>query len=522
MLGKKITIRKGQLGLLSKEGDYFQVLEAGEHRLPGWFSPPEVMLVNLDDAEVATEMAEYLRHYQPDWCERYCLCADLNDNEVGLLFQDNVLLEILPPLSRRLFWKQDERRRIERLSLEQARLPDSVVNALLQLQSRKQTVKGAEGVMLVQIPAWYAGVLKIDGVIQPLLETGNSGYWHFNHELEVTMIGLDEVDVPEEMAEYLRHYQQEWSERYCLRIDLAEDEVGLRFENGVLREILPPSSRRLFWQRDERLHIERLGLTDAQAPADVVNALLQPKLRNRAVKGAEGVMVVQVPAWHVGVLKIDGATQDLLAPGVSAYWRFNHTVEAEVVDTRLQALEISGQEILTRDKVNLRLNLAANWRYHDVLRAFGQLAKPVEHLYRELQFALREAVGTRSLDELLENKQLIDEVVSAQAAARLTEYGIELASLGVKDIILPGEMKTILSRLVEAEKSAQANVIRRREETAATRSLLNTAKVMENNPVALRLKELETLEKVAERIDKISVFGGLDQVLQGLVQIKGA
>lgn len=58
----------------------------------------------------------------------------------------------------------------------------------------------------------------------------------------------------------------------------------------------------------------------------------------------------------------------------------------------------------------------------------------------------------------------------------------------MKDIVLPGDMKAILSQLVEAEKSAQANVIRRREETAATRSLLNTAKVMENNPVALRLK----------------------------------
>ena len=101
-------------------------------------------------------------------------------------------------------------------------------------------------------------------------------------------------------------------------------------------------------------------------------------------------------------------------------------------------------------------------------------------------------------------------------------FGMEIASLGVKDIVLPGDMKNILAQLVEAEKSAQANVIRRREETAATRSLLNTAKVMENNPVALRLKELEkTLERVAERIDNISVFGGLDQVLHGLVNIKG-
>ena len=100
------------------------------------------------------------------------------------------------------------------------------------------------------------------------------------------------------------------------------------------------------------------------------------------------------------------------------------------------------------------------------------------------------------------------------------ERGLLLDGLGVKDIVLPGEMKTILAQMVEAEKAAQANVIRRREETAATRSLLNTAKVMEGNPVALRMKELETLERVAERIDKIFVFGGLDQVLNGLVKLR--
>jgi hypothetical protein len=102
---------------------------------------------------------------------------------------------------------------------------------------------------------------------------------------------------------------------------------------------------------------------------------------------------------------------------------------------------------------------------------------------------------------------------------KLAGYGLQLDSVGVKDIVLPGEMKTILAQVVEAGKSAEANVIRRREETAATRSLLNTAKVMEDNPVALRMKELETLERVAERIDKISVGGsvlnGLDQVLNG-------
>ena len=337
---------------------------------------------------------------------------------------------------------------------------------------------------------------------------------------EVLLITLDGSEVPDVLADYLRRFQPEWVERYCVVADLSETEAGALYMDGILLEILPPSTRRLYWRVEDDLTLVRMNTQQVQVQTEVMNAVLQPR-RKGAVKGRDAILTVQVPAWHVGVLKIDGETQALLPPGLTAYWKINHLVDAEVVDTRLQVLEVSGQEILTKDKVNLRINLAANWRYSDVLLAFSQLTKPIDHLYRELQFALREAVGTRTLDELLEDKQVIDDVVSEQVKSRMLPFGMEIASLGVKDIVLPGDMKNILAQLVEAEKSAQANVIRRREETAATRSLLNTAKVMENNPVALRLKELETLERVAERIDNISVFGGLDQVLHGLVNIKG-
>lgn len=337
---------------------------------------------------------------------------------------------------------------------------------------------------------------------------------------EVLLITLDGSEVPDVLADYLRRFQPDWVERYCLVADLSETEAGALYMDGILLEILPPSTRRLYWRVEDDLTLVRMSTQQVQVQTEVMNAVLQPR-RKGAVKGRDAILTVQVPAWHVGVLKIDGETQALLPPGLTAYWKINHLVEAEVVDTRLQVLEVSGQEILTKDKVNLRINLAANWRYSDVLLAFSQLTKPIDHLYRELQFALREALGTRTLDELLEDKQVIDDVVSEQVKSRMLPFGMEIASLGVKDIVLPGDMKNILAQLVEAEKSAQANVIRRREETAATRSLLNTAKVMENNPVALRLKELETLERVAERIDNISVFGGLDQVLHGLVNIKG-
>ena len=145
---------------------------------------------------------------------------------------------------------------------------------------------------------------------------------------------------------------------------------------------------------------------------------------------------------------------------------------------------------------------------------------PLDFLYKEMQFGLRAAVGTRTLDALLEDKSSMDTVVFDHVVEKFAEIGIDVKSIGVKDIILPGDMKDILARVVEAENAAQANVIRRREETNATRSLLNTAKVMEDNPVALRLKELETLEKVTEKIGNISVYGGLDSVMSELVHIK--
>jgi regulator of protease activity HflC (stomatin/prohibitin superfamily) len=306
-----------------------------------------------------------------------------------------------------------------------------------------------------------------------------------------------------------------------VRVELSETQVGLRSENGVLVEVLAPATRRLYWKGLVDVRVEVIDIAEsAQLPAALASRLAQTQLRQRAVAGLAGVLQVQVPEYSVGVLCIDGQVNQVLGAGSYAFWKFNRTVSVELVDLRLQSVEVAGQEILTRDKVGLRVNLSATYRFTDVRRAFTELQKPAEHLYRELQFGLRAAVGTRTLDELLEDKTTIDQVVTAHVKAKLAGHGLELDSAGVKDIVLPGEMKTILAQVVEAQKSAEANVIRRREETAATRSLLNTAKVMEDNPTALRLKELETLERVAERIDKISVFGGLDSVLDGLVKLR--
>ena len=140
-------------------------------------------------------------------------------------------------------------------------------------------------------------------------------------------------------------------------------------------------------------------------------------------------------------------------------------------------------------------------------------------MYRELQYGLRKAVSAKMLDELLGDKASLDADIFAWVRGRVSDLGIEILGVG-RDVILPGEMKDILNSVVQAEKAAQANVIRRREEANATRSLLNTARLIEDSPVLMRLKELEALEKVAEKIDTLTVFGGLDGVLKQLVTLK--
>jgi len=193
-------------------------------------------------------------------------------------------------------------------------------------------------------------------------------------------------------------------------------------------------------------------------------------------------------------------------------------VQIDVIDTRAQASEVSGQEILTRDKLSLRVNLSASWKVVDARVAKADVVDFKEALYRELQFALRMAIGTRTLDELLANKQQLDGVIFEQAAGRIAAFGISLISVGVKDLILPGEMKELLNQVVHAEKA----VIKRREETAATRSLLNAAKLMEESPILLRLKELEALEKVSEKIVSLTVFGGIDGLMKQLISLRAA
>lgn len=365
------------------------------------------------------------------------------------------------------------------------------------------------------------GLVQKNRRFERVLEPGV--YWLFTlfSDVDIKVYTLDEPRFVHRDAEALIKQRPEMIARYFVLADLGAEQVGLVYLNGKLADILQPDTRQLYWKGPIDVRIETVDIgenfaLDAKLARTVTDAS-DSRLRT-AVKNA--VVISMVPDKSVGLLFVDQALAGTLPAGRHAWWRFNRLINVDVIDLRVQAMEVSGQEILTRDKVSLRINLSATWQVTDAVKARSSVKDYADFLYREMQFALRQAVGTRTLDVLLADKNELDEVIAAAVRGKVAEIGVALIGTGVKDIILPGDMKTILNQVVEAEKAAQANVIKRREETAATRSLLNTAKLMDDNPTLLRLKELEVLEKVTEKVDRLTVFGGLDGVLKDTVRIK--
>lgn len=370
------------------------------------------------------------------------------------------------------------------------------------------------------------GLLFRDADFVRFLEPGTYRFNTLRRRYDVERFDVTEPAFTHALADYLVEAEPEDVERLFTVVATGEREVAVVYWNDRIAEVVRPAERRLYWKGPVTVRVERFDLDQRLAiDARLAKRLLaEPGL----AAGADGLRGVgrhaihaeEIPHGHVGLLYVDGELAGSLEPGLHAYWTLGPSVRVDAVDLRVKTLEVQGQEILTRDKVSLRINLTATYRFADAARAVSAAKDPLDHLYKEIQFGLRAAVGTRTLDALLEDKSAIDRAVAERVGPRFAEIGIAVDSVGVKDIILPGDMKELLGKVVEAEKAAQANVIRRREETNATRSLLNTAKVMESNAVALRLKELETLEKVTEKVGNLSVYGGLDGVLNELVRLK--
>lgn len=377
------------------------------------------------------------------------------------------------------------------------------------------------GLKRIVIAQHERGVYLEDRSIVKILEPGIYRVFDLLGRVAVEVQNLTVAEFNHPYSDVLVKENRELINKYFQLIELGEYEVGLVYKNGKLSGVLAPGTRQLYWKGlvDVKVEVQNIEQDFAVEKSKV--GLIAHARANAIPTGVINyVYISEVADNHIGLLIVDGELMQSLKPGLYVYWKFNRSVKVEQVELRMQVMEVQGQEILTKDKVSLRINLAAQYQITDALTARSKLVNMAGYVYRELQFALRHVVGTRTLDTLLGDKDSLDKVIFNAVKEKIAEFGIKLRSVGVKDVILPGDMKNILNQVVEAEKVAQANVIKRREETSATRSLLNTARLMDDNPTLMRLKELEVLVKVTEKVDKLTVFGGLDGILKDTVRIK--
>lgn len=283
-----------------------------------------------------------------------------------------------------------------------------------------------------------------------------------------------------------------------------------------MKQVLTPG-RYAFWKAVIPYKFVRADLSKIEISEDIDRMTLLGKLVVPYVRS------YSVDNYEKALLFIDGKYAGVLNSGVYYWWKNGIAVHVGKVDVRRQQLEINGQEILTRDKAALRINAWAQYQVIDIEQALLRNKEYEKQLYVSFQLAIREYVGGFFLDEVLEKKDQLTPVVLEKVSAAAAKLGVAVADFGIRDIVLPGDMKEIMNQVLIAEKKAQANIIMRREETASTRSLLNTAKLMEDNPMLFKLKEMEYVEKIAEKVNAISVSGNgmlIDQLRQIFVTQK--
>lgn len=364
-----------------------------------------------------------------------------------------------------------------------------------------------------RVPDGARAVVYRDGVFEAILRPGSHKIQAPVRRLTHETFLLSNRQISQTVAEVIAAASPAVAAEHFETVQTGPTEVALVMRDGMYLNLLPPGTKLVYWKDAGPWSVSRHDVSgEIHVPAEVATAMGTVVLPTQIKRFV-------VEAGQIGLLSVDGALIGTLEPGAHLVWNVVRQPVVRLLDLREQALDVSGQEVLTRDRVSVRVNLAARYRVIDPVKAHTEVKDFADALYRAMQHAFRSALATRSLDELLSRKGDVDGEASNLVREAMAQIGIEVADVSIKDVILPGEMRDILNKVVAAEKESEAQVIRRREETNATRSLLNTARVMAENPVMMRLKELEALEKIADKIQTLTVHNGTQGLLQDLVTL---
>jgi regulator of protease activity HflC (stomatin/prohibitin superfamily) len=347
----------------------------------------------------------------------------------------------------------------------------------------------------VKVNAYQLGLVFKNGEYQRLLMAGT--YWFWKNEA----VELYDITKPFYTPIELNILLQDKALAAILQVvEVKDNEIVLQYENGLLKVVLT-AGRYAFWKSVVQQEFIKADISKIEINDNIDRAMLAKSPVNGWVR------MYEVQSYEKALLFVEGKYTKVLDPGIYYWWKNSIPIQVGKVDIRQQQMEVNGQEILTKDKAALRINAWAQYKVVDIEKALLQNKDYDKQLYMAFQLALREFIAGYIFDELLEKKESIAPFILKSAQQGVEALGVAVNDFGIRDIILPGDVKEIMNQVLIAEKKAQANIIMRREETASTRSLLNTAKLMDENVMLWKLKEMEYVEKIADKISNISVSG---------------
>ncbi|MEZ6145442.1 MAG: slipin family protein [Planctomycetaceae bacterium] len=339
-----------------------------------------------------------------------------------------------------------------------------------------------------KIRSYEMGLLFRDGEFRGLVEAGIRWF--------LDPLGKVRVDVVSQRDPWLVHEKLDLIVKSgalkdrAVVLDLKDHERALVWIENRFSHLLP-AGLYAYWTGQKNVRVEVVDARNVRFEHEELKVIAKSPMAQRVLD------VCAVNRDRVGVLFIDGRYIDTLAPGLYAFWKGQSEAKVVEIDLRETMVDVGGQDIMTADKVTLRLNAVVTYKIVDARKAVSQTDDVRQALYRETQLVLRSVIGARELDAFLTEKDAVSTEIEENVRRRAGELGLEIASVGIRDVILPGDMKDLMNKVTEARKAAEANLISRREETAAMRSQANTAKLLADNPVLMRLRELEVLEKIA-------------------------
>lgn len=337
-----------------------------------------------------------------------------------------------------------------------------------------------------------------NGIFQKMLSPGKQKVWPSLGETAQKVTAEGKIDFPGMNLPVLRRNAE--FEKSIAVIEVPDERLAVHFVDGRITDVLK-SGTYAYWNIFQENTFEIVDITDPEAAGKLPVLYMAYMPSNYCTR-------IDISDGETGLLFYNGVFQRTLSAGQYFYWNYYTKVTVQTVDTRIQQLDVSGQEILTADKVSLRINFVCSFQVTDPVSIVSKLKDYKTQIYVLVQLMLREFTGKYRFDDLLRQKDSIGGLVLEKLREREREFFVTFSDAGVKDIILPGEIRDIMNTVLVAEKSAQASVITRREETAATKSLLDTAKLMDENTTLFKLKELEYLERVCDKVGSISVDGG--------------